>query len=122
MMVDWKGTHREPEILSENIEAEKVVLELRIVSSLFQFQGHFPSQPVLPGVAQLDWAVRYGMRFFKLSLSVKEVSQLKYRHFIIPDIDIILELNLRPQTKSIAFIYKSEDKFFSSGIIGLKEE
>jgi 3-hydroxymyristoyl/3-hydroxydecanoyl-(acyl carrier protein) dehydratase len=121
MMVAWKGAHREPEILSENIEAEKVVLELRIVSTLFQFQGHFPSQLVLPGVAQLDWAVRYGMRFFKLSLPVKEVLQLKYRHFIIPDIDIILELNFRPHTKSIAFIYKSADKIFSSGTIGLKE-
>ena len=121
MMVAWQGAHREPEILSEKIEAQKVVLGLRIVSALFQFQGHFPAQPILPGVAQLDWAVRYGTRFFKLNLPVKEVSQLKYRHFIIPDIDIFLELNFRPQTKSIAFIYKSEDKVFSSGIIGLKE-
>ncbi len=121
MMVTWQGAHREPEILSEKIEAQKVVLELRIVSTLFQFQGHFPAQPVLPGVAQLDWAVRYGARFFRLTLPVKEVSQLKYRHFIIPDMDIILELNFRPQTKTFTFAYKSKDKIFSSGIIGLKD-
>ncbi|WP_413721753.1 AMP-binding protein [Sodalis sp. RH24] len=34
-------------------------LLLRLDPALFWFRGHFPARPILPGVAQVDWALHY---------------------------------------------------------------
>ncbi len=37
----------------------EIVLHLR--ADLFWFRGHFAVQPLLPGVAQIDWAMSYAL-------------------------------------------------------------
>lgn len=39
--------------------AERVQLRLLLPPELFWFRGHFPGQPVLPGIAQIHWAQHY---------------------------------------------------------------
>jgi 3-hydroxymyristoyl/3-hydroxydecanoyl-(acyl carrier protein) dehydratase len=38
---------------------------LRVPPTLEHFRGHFPGFPILPGVVQLDWAVRFGRLHFE---------------------------------------------------------
>lgn len=40
--------------------ADQIILELLVDDNLFWFDGHFSHQPILPGVAQLDWVMHYG--------------------------------------------------------------
>jgi 3-hydroxymyristoyl/3-hydroxydecanoyl-(acyl carrier protein) dehydratase len=42
-------------------QGDTLTLRLHVVADLFWFRGHFPTLPILPGVAQLDWALHYGL-------------------------------------------------------------
>src|SRR5690606_37926347 len=41
-------------------DAGQALLTFDLDPALAVFDGHFPGYPILPGVAQLDWAVRFG--------------------------------------------------------------
>jgi 3-hydroxymyristoyl/3-hydroxydecanoyl-(acyl carrier protein) dehydratase len=42
------------------------------------FQGHFPDDPILPGVIQVDWAIRFGAEAFGPLGDFKGLSNLKF--------------------------------------------
>ena len=46
------------EIERRQTQPEKLEIILHLDPALFWFQGHFAVQPLLPGVAQLDWVIR----------------------------------------------------------------
>lgn len=48
------------------------------------FEGHFPGQPVLPGVLQLKLIVDMCQLALGQSLKLKEILLAKYLHFIDP--------------------------------------
>jgi hypothetical protein len=45
-------------------DAASATLRMTLDPALRPFQGHFPQAAILPGVAQLDWAVRFGRQAF----------------------------------------------------------
>ncbi|KAB2840154.1 MAG: AMP-binding protein, partial [Burkholderiales bacterium] len=48
-----------PEVMARRREGETLVLQLRVAPELDFFAGHFPSQPILPGVMQVHWAIHF---------------------------------------------------------------
>lgn len=74
------------------VDESQLCLHLRIPANLTWFRGHFPTQPLLPGVAQLDWVMAYGadlapgMRFCA-------IESVKFQRPVLPD--SLLELTLR---------------------------
>ena len=46
------------EVLSEARDGDTLHYELRVPPTLAHFAGHFPGLPILPGVVQVDWAIR----------------------------------------------------------------
>ena len=117
----WNNNEIEPKILAERRKETCIELDLCPKADLFQFKGHFPEQPILPGVAQLDWAVRYAKNRFELTQDLKEISQLKFKDLMLPDVQVTLLLDLQEDKNKISFKYYSEDKIFSSGILKLAE-
>lgn len=87
---------------------------------LFQFQGHFPGQPVLPGVAQLDWAVLFAKERFSGLGQIHEVAQLKYKRLIRPGDRLSLKLDYQRKKGQVIFNYSIDGDVCSSGIIKFK--
>ncbi|MTI11031.1 ApeI family dehydratase [Curvivirga aplysinae] len=120
--MDWQTSNIEPEIIKIDRVENILTLDICATASLFQFQGHFPQKKILPGVAQLDWAVRYTRQYFEIHSSIHEISQLKYRKFIEPDMTVQLKLDYQAVKNHVAFRYSSLDDVFSSGIIKLRPQ
>lgn len=71
------------------------------------FRGHFPGQPVLPGVAQIHWAVRTAQRHLSCRGRFSGLEALKFRRLIVPPADIELDLDWADDTGLLGFRYTS---------------
>ena len=90
--------------------------EARITSDLAVFDGHFPNEPIVPGVAQLYWADKLAGRAFLGHQTTLEVVRLKFVRVIVPG--TVLRLNLERRTQSrVEFEYTSEHGDHSSGCL-----
>ena len=63
-----------------------------IGSELCWFRGHFPGNPVLPGVVQLHWAVTVSRAAFDFAQNVSEVRRLKFSRVVTPpsQVDLVV--------------------------------
>ncbi len=69
-------------MLRESGEEELFVLEL--APEELCFQGHFPDNPILPGVVQVDWAIRFGQEAFGPLGDFQGMLNLKFMDLIRP--------------------------------------
>ncbi|MBI3728146.1 MAG: acyl-CoA synthetase [Burkholderiales bacterium] len=99
---------RLPQIRLLERAPEKVLFELIVPATLFYFDGHFSVAPVLPGVVQLDWVIKYGRQYFALPPIFKSVHALKFQHVIHPEVPVMLELLYDVVKDSLQFRYFSE--------------
>lgn len=107
-----------PEILSTQAEsAQKTRLRLRLPADLLYFKGHFPAAPILPGVVQIDWAIRFGLEFFPLNGEFKGMEALKFQQVLQPGEEPELELEFKPEKNSVFFRYVSPRGRHSSGLL-----
>lgn len=104
----------EPEILSTARDGETVHLNLRLPSGLEQFKGHFDGFPMLAGVVQVDWAIRYGRHHFALPPHFKRLTALKFLRVIAPGDQLTLALNHNDKGE-LDFRYLRDGTTVSSG-------
>lgn len=78
------------------------------------FAGHFPSRPVLPGVTQLDWAIRHSQSHWYGQLPFAGVDQLKFQQIIAPGARITLRLTDRGAGQ-VEFSYREGERDLASG-------
>ncbi|SDO02269.1 Acyl-coenzyme A synthetase/AMP-(fatty) acid ligase [Rhodoferax sp. OV413] len=90
---------------------------LDIQADLRVFDGHFPVAPVLPGVAQLDWAVSFGRECFPINGDFLRVETLKFQRPVRPGDRITLALTWRAAASTLVFAYRSGEQMHSSGRI-----
>lgn len=84
-------------------------LTLDVPTDLSVFEGHFPEQPVLPGVTQIDWAARLACAHLDCCRPVTRIEALKFRHVVIPPAHVDLELTHQPTRNAVQFVYASAD-------------
>jgi len=72
------------EVLDESVGAWHLEQRLRVPRGFACLEGHFPGFPVLPGIAQLDWAMRAGARLTGAPVSPTGIEALKFRELIRP--------------------------------------
>lgn len=111
------GRPRQPQSRELEASVGKVVLELTISADLLYFDGHFTGAPILPGVAQLDWAMAYARRYFDPPGVFKDVAALKFQQVIRPGAVVQLELLHDAQKGSVQFRYLSTAGQHASGRI-----
>lgn len=103
-----------PTLVSEQIEAERVVLDLIVSEQVHYFDGHFPGAPVLAGVAQLHWVVHYTQRYFPQLRHVKAVEVLKFQVMVRPGSRLRLVLEQSKPGVTL-FSYLQQDEKVASG-------
>ena len=106
-----------PEILGERVDADGVMLSLRIPEGLAYFQGHFDDVPVVPGVAQIQWAVHFARQRFSLSGPFSHMDAVKFKELLLPGQRLELVLRYLSQARKLEFCYRCETADYSSGRI-----
>ncbi|AZG74966.1 thioester dehydrase [Shewanella livingstonensis] len=109
-----------PHIVSHEGDNNLYHWRLFISADLASFTGHFPQQAVLPGVTQLDWAVKLGCEAFGYSTAVATLEVLKFQQLILPDTYVDLVIEHQAHKSKLIFSYRDGDKRFASGRIALK--
>lgn len=106
---------KSPNIKLLHRDEKCVELEFIWPLNLLYFQGHFPGTPILPGVVQVDWAIKTGRQFFDLPKHFRAMHALKFQHVILPDCSVNLRLNYDQEKSCLSFSYFSPTKQHSSG-------
>jgi len=107
-----------PDVLAELIEGDAVVYDLRISPRLSHFSGHFPGFPILPGVIQVDWAVRFAQRHFAQVRDFQSIDKLKFMLPVRPGDAMRLTLAHEPERHRVQFTYQLDGRPCASGRIG----
>jgi acyl-coenzyme A synthetase/AMP-(fatty) acid ligase/3-hydroxymyristoyl/3-hydroxydecanoyl-(acyl carrier protein) dehydratase len=94
---------------------EEMVLTLSLRDCMQAFDGHFPELPILPGVTQVDWALRLAQRYFSIAGRFSGLRQLKFLRILRPDDDVSLTLRFLPEKKVVRFTYASSNVRYSQG-------
>jgi 3-hydroxymyristoyl/3-hydroxydecanoyl-(acyl carrier protein) dehydratase len=90
---------------------------LAMDADLQAFQGHFPGHPILPGVLQVDWAIRFGAEAFGPLGRFRGIDQLKFQGLIQPGEVLELQLEFEPARGRLRFTYLAGPQRKSSGVI-----
>jgi 3-hydroxymyristoyl/3-hydroxydecanoyl-(acyl carrier protein) dehydratase len=106
----------EPDVVAVRQTANGVALELRITADLAPLAGHFPGLPIVPGVALVDWVVRFAVRHVGFHDDGVARLQIKFRRVLQPDCDVTLTLH-KVSDRRVRFEYRHLDTIYSSGTI-----
>lgn len=104
-----------PETLSSLAEGSSATYRLRVSPEIEHFRGHFPGLPLLPGVVQLDWAVRFGRRHFAGLERSTGIDNFKCQAIIFPGAELTLEL--KRDARGLRFRYFDGERVYSAGLI-----
>ncbi|GGP26733.1 ApeI family dehydratase [Silvimonas amylolytica] len=108
---------RWPQVLATQVLEDATVLTLAITPDLAHFEGHFKEAAVLPGVAQLHWAVHFGRSLFAMPPAFKGMDAVKFQHVILPGGEVTLTLRYRTDKQQLSFSYSTGERTHSSGRI-----
>jgi 3-hydroxymyristoyl/3-hydroxydecanoyl-(acyl carrier protein) dehydratase len=112
--------HTFPPILSQHEDDAHLRLVMEIAPELGWFRGHFPGNPVLPGIVQVHWAVIASRSVFPVGGGPREIKQLKFKRVVTPP--KIIELALCRLTEhEVQFDYSSLGQQHSQGRLIFEE-
>ncbi|MCM8525474.1 MAG: 3-hydroxyacyl-ACP dehydratase FabZ [Lentisphaeraceae bacterium] len=98
--------HRYPFLMIDRIELGDEPNEIRAIKNVttneVHFSGHFPGNPIMPGVMQVESVLQTGIVAFKKQASspvnsplvIKEVKRVRFKSPIIPGDQVIIEAKI----------------------------
>ncbi len=112
-----------PEVLAVRRSAgnsEQIALDLLVPADIVHFSGHFPGMAILPGVVQIDWAVRFTREYLMLSGEFSMMENIKFQALVLPDARLELTLTLDAAKGRLEFSFASSQRKHSTGRIVFK--
>jgi 3-hydroxyacyl-[acyl-carrier-protein] dehydratase len=105
-------TYKITELLPEKVEAHLVINFAHEI-----FQGHFPGNPVLPGVTQIEFIRRLLSDLYKCEAQLKTARDIKYMNPMTPEnaaeVDFIAEIDHSDGEIRIRGSFKKGDLIFT---------
>jgi 3-hydroxymyristoyl/3-hydroxydecanoyl-(acyl carrier protein) dehydratase len=109
----------EPEILAERIEAKRAERDLRVPETLACLAGHFPGQPIVPGVVQLEWAMALAACWLGGTPWPRRIEALKFKRPLFPGQRATLALER--ESGALRFELAHGETVFSLGRLVLED-
>ncbi|CAB3674774.1 D-alanine--D-alanyl carrier protein ligase [Paraburkholderia phenoliruptrix] len=110
------------ELLAEARSGDTLHYELRVPPTLVHFSGHFPGLPILPGVVQVDWAMRLAAEQLLGVRGVNSIDRLKFMAPVSPGAVLKLTLAHDAARRRVQFAYQLNDRECASGMIVYRED
>lgn len=104
-----------PQILDSVAGENRLEYRLRIDADLTVFEGHFPGFPILPGVVQIDWAIKLGRTLLAADSVFQSMHRIKFMRPITGDTHLQLALSTTPDGRNLTFKYYDDGHVYSSG-------
>lgn len=104
----------QPEVRAVRRSGPDVELDLLVPEAPDFFQSHFPGFGLLPGVLQVDWAIRLGHQHFRIAGDFRQLRAMKFLHPILPGARLVLALGA-PGADALAFSYRTARHTCSAG-------
>jgi acyl-CoA synthetase (AMP-forming)/AMP-acid ligase II len=113
-----------PDVRWQQRDAARATAILHIGEDLAVFDGHFPQTPIVPGVAQVDWAMSLAGEALDIPprASFCRLDTLKFQRVLQPGDEAVLELDWQPERLSLGFLLKSAAGTHSSGRIVFRKQ
>ena len=83
-------------IFDQAVENNEGTCTFSVPGEFSGYRGHFPGNPILPGIVQLSFVRRLAERRLGRSLRLAGVKRVKYLRLITPDMPVTLTLALEP--------------------------
>src|SRR5262245_38533317 len=113
------GRPTEPEIRVVRALADGAEFDLFLPADLACLDGHFPRMPIVPGVAQIDWAVKLAARHLNFPIDSAQAFRVKFRRVAFPNTVVTLSLRHTGPWRRLNFQYSSGVEVLSSGSINV---
>jgi len=97
------------------VEADHATAALQLAPELLVFDGHFPGHAILPGVAQVDWAIAFARQRFALPPRFRRLDALKFSQPALAGMRLEIEWHWNAASATLQFEYRSAAGRHSSG-------
>ncbi|HCI6430401.1 hydroxymyristoyl-ACP dehydratase [Klebsiella quasipneumoniae] len=97
------------EIERRQPQADRLEIVLSLDPALSWFRGHFAVQPLLPGVAQIDWAMHYATTLLAPGWRFHDIQNVKFQSPLLPGAIVTLTLGWQEARQLITFSYQRHD-------------
>ncbi len=103
-----------PRIVGIDADGDEVTLSFEVTPELAWFEGHFPGEPVLPGIIQVHWAAEVASILFGLAGPPQHIKRLKFSNVIVPPRTVELVV-VKHGNSEVQFTMRSADQQHAQG-------
>lgn len=109
-----------PTVLAKRTQPGGSELEILVAENSPWFEGHFPGHPILPGVAQIAWAVHYAAELHAGTPTQPGLEQVKFKRPILPGTHLTLRLTRAADGARLRYEYRDAEQSYSSGVLDFR--
>jgi len=109
-------------VKADRLSSNEIIMYAEVLPDSPWFSGHFPGEPILPGIAQLEMALDGIKRLSKKDLKISGIRKVRFKQFIRPNNKIGIKIALRKEeVLSYSFRIMVGEEMACNGIMTVEE-